>query len=131
MTAPTVKPAPAFTPERVAELFRILAQETRLRLLLILADGEHAVGELDAVSGIGQPGLSQQLAILRKAGLVATRRVAKQVYYRIEPATLAHAAALLAQLSGMQPALIPGKLVEPKPPRARPAGSSARFAKML
>ena len=123
--------ASAFRPEPVAELFRILAQETRLRLLFILAAGEHAVGELDAVSGIGQPGLSQQLAILRKAGLVATRRVAKQVYYRIEPAALTPATAFLAQLSGPAAAAAPVQPIEARPPRPRPAGSAARFARML
>ncbi len=86
--------------ERSAELFRVLGHEIRLRLLHLLATGELAVGALDAASGIGQPGLSQQLAILRKAGLVSTRRAAKQVYYRVEPSTVEATAALLARLAG-------------------------------
>ena len=40
----------------------------------LLENGEKSVGELETMTGIGQPGLSQQLAILRKAELVQTRR---------------------------------------------------------
>jgi DNA-binding transcriptional ArsR family regulator len=65
--------------DEIADLFRSLAQETRLRLLCLLRTGEHSVGEIDALLAIGQPGLSQQLAVLRAASLVTTRRVAKQV----------------------------------------------------
>ena len=115
--------------ERNAELFRVLGHETRLRLLQLLAGGEHAVSEIDTVLAIGQPGLSQQLAILRNAGIVATRRVAKQVYYRLEPAALAGAAALVMQLAATGEAPTAAVSVKPKKPRS--GGSSASFARML
>jgi DNA-binding transcriptional ArsR family regulator len=108
--------------DAAAELFRVLAHETRLRLLGLLSTAEHAVGELEAASGVGQPGLSQQLAILRKARLVTTRRAAKQVYYRLDPAALAPVSGLLAQLAGTVPA------VSAAPTRT---GSSARFARII
>ena len=111
-------------PETQAELFRVLAHETRLRLLRLLGAAEHAVSELEAASGVGQPGLSQQLAILRKAGLVTTRRAAKQVYYRLNPAALVPVSAFLAQLAGTPaPAAAP-----PAPARS---GSAARFARIV
>lgn len=117
--------------ESSAELLRVLGHETRLRILMLLAQGEHAVGSIDIVSGIGQPGLSQQLAILRKAHLVTTRRVAKQVYYCVDPAGLKRAAALLSQLAKPQAPAAPEQL----PPAAeRPANagrSAAGFARML
>jgi DNA-binding transcriptional ArsR family regulator len=117
--------------ERDAELFRVLGHETRLRLLILLAAGEHAVSEIDAVSGIGQPGLSQQLAILRKARLVTTRRVAKQVYYRVDPPALQHASTLLAQLANAVGTPSP-TLPEPDPRhRAKSAGSAASFARLI
>ena len=117
--------------ERDAELFRVLGHETRLRLLRLLADGEHAVSEIDAVSGIGQPGLSQQLAILRKARLVTTRRVAKRVYYRVSPQVLEHGASLLADLAN---AVAKRALANPQPdatPRGKVAGSAASFARLI
>lgn len=70
--------------EALAEVMRTLGHDTRLRLIVtLLAQGEKSVGEIEALTGIGQPGLSQQLGVLRKAELVQTRRVAKQVYWRI------------------------------------------------
>ncbi len=113
-----------------AELFRVLGHETRLRLLLLLAAGEHAVGELDTVSGVGQPALSQQLAILRKAQLVTTRRVVKQVYYRVDPNALKRVASLLAVLADTAAATVPA--TRPSGGEHRPkAGSAASFARML
>jgi DNA-binding transcriptional ArsR family regulator len=52
----------------------------RLSLLCHLARGEQAVGDLAAATGQSFSLVSQQLALLRKAGLVQTRREAKQVY---------------------------------------------------
>ncbi len=112
-----------------AELFRVLGHETRLRLLMLLAEGEHGVGEIDTISGIGQPGLSQQLAILRKARLVMTRRVAKQVYYRVDPAAVEKAADLLALLSRPETGLMPQRQDAAAP--SRTSASAARFARIV
>lgn len=114
-----------------AELFRVLGHETRLRLLLLLAAGEHAVGELDTVSGIGQPGLSQQLAILRKAQLVTTRRAAKQVYYRVDTDALKRVAGLLAVLADTAAASKPAARPRGNERQPKAAGSAASFARML
>ncbi|HBZ99434.1 MAG TPA: transcriptional regulator, partial [Pseudomonas sp.] len=48
-----------------------------------LSQGERNVSELEQLLGIQQPTLSQQLAVLRREGLVATRREGKQIHYRI------------------------------------------------
>lgn len=69
--------------DAMVERLRTLAQPQRLMILSVLLDGEHAVGEIEEATGIGQPALSQQLAELRRADLVATRREARQIYYRI------------------------------------------------
>jgi DNA-binding transcriptional ArsR family regulator len=116
--------------ENDAELFRVLGHETRLRLLLLLAAGEHAVSEIDAVSGVGQPGLSQQLAILRKARLVITRRVAKQVYYRVDPTALEQASKLLAQLASAAKMPVAARAEPGTRLGGNTAGSAARFARM-
>ena len=69
-------------------LLKGLANPDRLVLLCELAQGERNVGQLEQVLGIGQPTLSQQLAVLREARLVDNRRDGKHVYYRVvsEPA---------------------------------------------
>lgn len=66
-----------------ADKLKIYAQPQRLMILSHLQVGERTVSEIDAATNIGQPALSQQLAALRRAALVQTRRVAKQVYYRL------------------------------------------------
>jgi len=66
-----------------AALLKALAHADRLVLLCHLLDGGRSVGELGAATGIRQPNLSQQLAVLRREGLVATRRAGRQVHYRV------------------------------------------------
>jgi DNA-binding transcriptional ArsR family regulator len=66
-----------------AERLKIYAQPQRLMILSRLIDGEHTVSEIDKATGIGQPALSQQLAELRRAKIVKTRRASKLVYYRL------------------------------------------------
>lgn len=70
------------------QLLKALGNPDRLLLLCQLVEQERNVSELEQLLGIVQPTLSQQLAVLRREGLVATRREGKQIYYRIasEPA---------------------------------------------
>jgi DNA-binding transcriptional ArsR family regulator len=68
---------------------KLLANEDRLLLLCQLSQREMCVGDLEASLGIRQPTLSQQLAVLRNEGVVATRRSGKHIHYRIaDPALL-------------------------------------------
>ena len=53
-----------------AELFRALANPARIRVLEVLSDGEFSVGEIQSQIGIESSHLSQQLGVLRRAGLV-------------------------------------------------------------
>jgi len=66
-----------------AELFRALAHPARVRALEILTEGERSVGELQPLVGIELSHLSQQLGVLRRAGLVTTRKVGSSVIYTI------------------------------------------------
>lgn len=86
--------------DQAAEVLRALAHPVRLALLRALVDRERSVGEIEQLTGIGQPGLSQQLGILRKAALVATRREAKLVFYRISQARIAEVSALIDAYAG-------------------------------
>jgi len=67
-----------------ADLFKALAHPARVRALEVLADGERNVSDLQAEVGIESSHLSQQLGILRRAGLVTTRREGSSVYYAIK-----------------------------------------------
>ncbi len=62
---------------------KAIANRNRLLILCHLIDGEKSVGELERAIGLRQPTLSQQLARLRAAGMVATRRDSKMIYYSI------------------------------------------------
>jgi DNA-binding transcriptional ArsR family regulator len=70
--------------EEASRLMKALSNPTRLLLLCQLAHGEQRVGELEAMVGIVQPTLSQQLGVLRDEGLVSTRRESKNIYYQID-----------------------------------------------
>lgn len=83
---------------RAAALLKSLANEDRLLLLCQLVDGEKTVSELEGLTGIRQPTLSQQLGVLRNEGLVSTRREGKWIYYTIASA---EAMTMLAALHGV------------------------------
>ena len=72
--------------ELPVEELKAMAHPVRLKILRILCEGERNVGEIEEIGDIGQPTLSQQLAILRQAGLVTTRREGKLVFYGVERA---------------------------------------------
>ena len=65
-------------------VLRALANDDRLLLLCHLSQGEASVGQMESILGIGQPTLSQQLGVMRRMQLVATRREGKQIFYRID-----------------------------------------------
>ncbi len=69
--------------QRASYFLKSLANENRLVILCALAEGEKNVGELEAILGIRQPTLSQQLARLRSDKMVSTRRDSKHIYYTL------------------------------------------------
>ena len=71
------------TAPRVSELMKVLSNEHRLMILCQLAEGEKSVGELAGLLNVRQAALSQQLALLRKDGMVRTRRQAQNVFYSL------------------------------------------------
>jgi ArsR family transcriptional regulator len=66
-----------------AELFKMLAHPARIRVMELLAQREHAVAELLPEVGIEPANLSQQLALLRRAGLVVARKEGSTVHYSL------------------------------------------------
>nr|WP_307437712.1 sulfite-sensing transcriptional repressor BigR [Labrys monachus] len=73
----------------VAALLKTLSHPARLMLVCTLVEGEYSVGALEEQLDIHQPTLSQQLGVLREAGIVETRREAKQIFYRLTEAKAA------------------------------------------
>lgn len=67
----------------IVKSLRLLADETRLRLLLLLQREELSVVEIQDVLGMGQSRISSHLAQLRQAGLVRDRRAGKNIYYAL------------------------------------------------
>lgn len=70
--------------ELVVEVFRMLSDTTRVRLLWALLDQERSVNDLADLLAKPAPSISQHLAKLRMARLVTTRREGTQVFYRVE-----------------------------------------------
>ena len=123
------------TASAATEKLKIFAQPQRLMILSLLLSGEFTVTEIDEATAIGQPALSQQLAALRRAEVVDTRREGKQICYRLANETVAACVNNIAVLFGetrsaniIQP---PVKLRAPTrvPPLAQ--SGAASFAKVL
>ena len=66
-----------------SSLWKARANKHRLLVLIKLADREYSVKELEQLTGLGQSALSQHLARLRRDRLVATRKSAQTVFYRL------------------------------------------------
>ena len=75
--------AMALQAEAAAELLKTLGNPQRLRILCLLVEGEHSVGEINAHVPLSQSALSQHLALLREQGLVETRREAQTIFYAL------------------------------------------------
>jgi DNA-binding transcriptional ArsR family regulator len=102
-----------------AEFFRILGHPVRVRTLELLRDGERSVGDLQTALGLDSSGTSQHLGLLRKNGILESRREGTSVYYRVKDprtfqllevarqiltTTLTESQDLLDQLTGSAPA---------------------------
>lgn len=70
--------------ELAVEVFAMLADATRVRIVLALSEGERSVNELAETVGKSPAAVSQHLAKLRLARIVATRQEGTRVYYRLQ-----------------------------------------------
>ena len=69
----------------MADVFQVLADPTRRRIVEVLRGGERSVGELVEAVDIGQPGVSRQLAILEDADFVTVRPQGRRRLYSLRP----------------------------------------------
>lgn len=74
-----------YTPNltNLSEIFTVFAQEERLRIFLAIGQDHACVCHLEKVLGLRQAYISQQLMLLRKAGLVVTERCGRHIFYSI------------------------------------------------
>jgi DNA-binding transcriptional ArsR family regulator len=79
----------------MATTFEVLAEPTRRRILDLLLERPRPVGELVAVLGLSQPGVSKHLRVLRDGGFVDVRRDAQRRFYELRPVPLAEVDAWL------------------------------------
>jgi len=82
----------------IEDLFKALADRTRLRLISLLGDSEVCVCFLVAILKISQPKISRHLAYLRRAKIVAARRDGKWMHYRLTEPPDEHAARIFREL---------------------------------
>ena len=72
--------------DRLEQVFKALADKTRLRILALLGNNEVCVCHIHDSLGLPQPTVSRHLAYLRRTGLVAVRRDGVWMHYRVSPA---------------------------------------------
>lgn len=108
------------------EALKALAHPLRWRILNALIAGERNVGEIEAATGISQPGLSQQLGVLRKAGLVETRKDAKLVFYALADEQIV---GTLGRIAALLP--VANATPDRSAPTDTPAPGVANFARMF
>ena len=86
-----------------AALLKALSNESRLLILCTLAGNEMSVSELNEQIPLSQSALSQQLAVLRREGLVETRREAQVIYYSVAPSSALRVIEVLRELYCRRP----------------------------
>jgi ArsR family transcriptional regulator, lead/cadmium/zinc/bismuth-responsive transcriptional repressor len=80
----TMTPSPPLPVPATAQLFHLLGDPTRLRLLLLIrGKGEACVGDVAAAAGMSREATTYHLKLLRLGGVVGTRRAGQQVFYRV------------------------------------------------
>jgi ArsR family transcriptional regulator len=66
-----------------AEVFALLGKPTRLSILLAIGENQACVCHLEKMLGLRQAAISQQLMLMRQAGMVSTRRVGRHIFYHL------------------------------------------------
>ncbi|MGE7413208.1 ArsR/SmtB family transcription factor [Methylobacterium tarhaniae] len=113
-----------------SDLLALLANPNRLGIVCLLLEGERSVMALEVALDIPQPTLSQQIGILREAGIIAGRRVARRVFYRVVDD---RARRIVETLRGLFDDLLPASVIlaSADPSQSREALAAASAASRL
>lgn len=84
--------------EKASDFLKSLANPNRLRILCLIMEGERPVGELAEAIGINQSATSQHLALMRREGLVKSRREGQTIYYQLADKNVGRTLKLLSDL---------------------------------
>ncbi|WP_417620614.1 ArsR/SmtB family transcription factor [Parasphingorhabdus sp.] len=120
--------------DEATEKLKVYAQPQRLMILSYLLRGESKVSEIDKATGIGQPALSQQLAALRRADIVRTRREGKQIWYDLANDTARLCVRTMEALMTSMPdpqQVMAAATCDPPAQTPLPETGTAGFAKIL
>lgn len=90
IAVPAVKNKMIVEIDRASLFLKALSGRSRLLLLCHLWDGEKSVGELARLTGARDTAVSQQLALLRREGMVAARRAGQMIFYSLASAEARH-----------------------------------------
>jgi DNA-binding transcriptional ArsR family regulator len=116
----------------VADKLKVYAQPQRLMILSCLLRGERNVAEIGEATGIAQPALSQQLAELRRAELVSTRKEAKQVWYALaDESVQVCVQSMEGVFGGTEPDKLPAQVRKSAVVAPRTVIGAARFARLV
>jgi DNA-binding transcriptional ArsR family regulator len=88
--------------EAQAQIFKVLTHPARIAILEILRDGEHCVCHMESHLGLRQAYISQQLAVLRKGGLIQDRRDGWNIFYRVVDARIFEALDIVQRITGQE-----------------------------
>jgi ArsR family transcriptional regulator len=91
------------TAKKISRILRQVSHPARIRILLSIGEGEACVCHLEAALGYRQAYISQHLMAMRKAGLLATRREGRFIYYRLKDPRLLDLLGMAAALVGEEP----------------------------
>jgi DNA-binding transcriptional ArsR family regulator len=114
--------------QRAAKLLKAMSNPARLVVLCQLAYGERSVGELERAVGLSQSGISQHLAVLRREGVVSSRRVRQTVFYSLASREVVAVMSTLYSLFCGPGARLPEAIeTGAQSPMTRPARSGQRI----
>jgi DNA-binding transcriptional ArsR family regulator len=102
------------------QVFKVLMHPARLAILEILRDGEHCVCHMEAYLGFRQAYISQQLSVLREAGLIQDRRDGWNIFYRVTDERIYDVLKIVRQITNQEDTELQG----PKTPCTCPKCSN-------
>jgi len=105
-----------------AQILKVLTHPARLAILDILREGEHCVCHMEAYLGYRQAYISQQLAVLREAGLIEDRRDGWNIFYRVVDRRIYDVIDAAKTMRGEDPGRAAKTAVACSCPKCNPAG---------
>ena len=104
---------PIHPEEEISKLLSLIGQPARIQILLVISEQDACVCHFEAVLGTRQASISQHLMVLRKAGLVSTNRVGRNIFYHLQHPEVISILLQAAELTGINHETIEVLMVRP------------------